>query len=369
MLRIAPQRYQSASGALKQIGEHLESLGERALVIGNKSALDQFEDVIRESLKESMIGISVDVCLGQCCLPEIERLVSEQEKQESDIIVGIGAGNTLDVAKYVAERTGQTLVLIPTVASSCAAFTNFVHLHSEDGEFIKEERIENCPDLVVVDYKIVGRANSRYLVAGMGSALASWYEFNMSREELELNQPRQIAYELAGHINDVLLGKGDQAVQDVKKGEMTSAVESVVEINILEAGLVRTLGGTTFRAMISHHLAHELLPFSGEEILFGEVVSFGVLVQEMMSGAQLASFRELLEFYRDVDLPLTLDSLELPENQRETILEDATEAIVDQLEKHPTSFEINQEELLDAISEADKFGQTVVQSGVDAVIE
>lgn len=347
----------------------METLGERALVIGNKTALERFEDVIRTSLKESMIGVSVDVCLGRCCLPEIERLVDEVDDQNADIVIGIGAGNTLDVSKYVAQRTGCPLVTVPTVASSCAAFTNIVYLYNEDGEFIKEERLDVCPELVVVDYKIVGRAESRYLIAGMATGLSSWYEFNLSKSELEGNQPRQIAYKLSRHLHEQILEHGADAVEDVRKGNMTSSIESVIEMNILQTGLVRTLGGRAFQALVSHNLAHYLYPYSGDEILFGDVVAYGVLVQQDLNQTSPDSYSELLEFYREINLPLTLDSLGLPDNQRETILNDASEEVCNRLTESPLSIEIDQETLMDALWDVDEMGKTVIQSGVEKLIE
>lgn len=369
MLQIAPHRYQSASGSLQQIGETLGSLGERALVIGNKTALDRFEDVIRKSLKDSMIGVSVDVCLGRCCLPEIERLVDEVEEESADIIIGVGAGNTLDVSKYVAQRSGTALVTVPTVASSCAAFTNIVYLSNEDGEFIKEERLEVCPDLVIVDYKIVGRAESPYLIAGMGTALASWYEVNLSRGELTENQPWQIAYQLADHMCEKLLDRGEQAIEDVRKGEITSSVEAVIEMNIMQTGLIRTLGGIAFQALLSHHLAHSLYVYTGEDVLFGDVVAYGVLVQEDLRGASANSYSELVEFFKSVDLPLTLDSLSLPENQREKILTDASESVLNRLKQYPVDLKATPEQLVESMWNIDEIGKSVIQSGVQKITD
>jgi len=365
MLKIAPHRYQSAAGALQQLGTHLESLGERAFIIGNKTALDRYEDVIRSSLKDSMIGVAVDVCLGECCLPEIERLVDKAGKEDADMIVGVGAGKTLDVSKLVAERSDNPIITIPTVASSTAAFTNFVYLYEEDGEFIKEDRLDVCPDLVIVDYKIIGRAERTYMTAGMATALSSWYEFSLSREELESHHTRQVAYTLSGHVREVLLNKGEEALEDVRRGELTSVIEAMIEGIILESGLIQTLGGTKLRAMLSHHIAHQLMPYTSEDRLFGHVVAFGVLSQEMYKQSQPESFVELLEFYRDVNLPLTMDSLGLPENQRDSIVEDAVNRVQNQLSDHPVTFDIDSELLADSIWQADALGQKVIQSGTE----
>jgi len=367
VLRIAPHRYQSARGALQELGEHLEPLGERALVIANKTALERFEDLVRSSLKDSMMGVSFEVCLGECCLPEVERLGEVADKEDADMIVGIGAGKTLDVAKYTAQKTGRRTVTIPSVASSYAAFSNQVYLFNEDGKFIEVKELEVCPDLLIMDYKVVGLAAPRYLRAGMGTALATSYQFTLSQEELEGHHPSRLAFELAAHLREQLFERGGKALQDVRREEVTGRVETILETNLLQAGLVSSLGGVSFRSMVAHHLAHEIQPYVQRDLLFGELVAFGLLVEHMLYGARPDSLVDLLEFFREVDLPLTLDELDLPGNQRGSILEDAAETITEKLSGWSFPFEFHPGALLEAVSQTDETGQKVRQSGVDSL--
>jgi glycerol dehydrogenase len=365
VLQIAPHRYHSASGALQSLGESLEPLGERAFIIANKTALERFEDVVRGSLKESMIGVNFEICLGQCCLPEVERLSDEADKDDADIIVGVGGGKTLDVAKYTAQKLDCKLVTIPSVASSHAAFSNLVYLYSEDGDFLEVKELETAPDLTVVDYKIVGLAPSRHIRAGLGIALATSSEFNVSREELENHQPTKIAYNLASHLRQSLYETGERALEDVKKGEVTGQVESLIEMIILESGLISSLGGMNFRSMIAHNLARQLYPYSGDDVLYGEVAAYGLLVQQLFQGEQPGELTELLGFYQETELPLTLDSLGLPENQHSSILDDALDSVIQHLDDWDLAFEVSRERLMDAIEEADSLGKRVIQSGVE----
>lgn len=367
MLRIAPHRYQSARGALGDLGEHLTSLGERALVVANKTAFERFEDVVRNSLKDSMLGVSFEVCLGECCLPEIERLAEVVKKEDADMLVGIGAGKTLDVAKYTAQKTGCRTVTIPSVASSYAAFTNQVYLFNEEGNFIEVEELEVCPDLLVLDYKVVGVASPRHIRAGMGAALATSYQFTLSQEELEQHHPSRLAFELATHLRKQLFERGEKALQDVRREEVTGRVETILETNILQAGLVSSLGGMSFRSMVAQHLAHELKPFAETQLLFGELVAFGLLVEHMLYGARPESLRDLFEFFREVGLPLSLEDLKLPENQRDKILSDAAENITEKLGGWSFPFEFHPESLLEAVDRTDGIGQQVIQSGVDSL--
>ena len=364
MLNIGPQRYISAKGALQELGEHLEPLGERALVIGGKTPLERFEDVVRSSLKEAMIGVSVEVCLGECCLPEIERLIDKVESEKADIVIGMGGVKTVDTAKYVGELAETTVVTVPTVASTCAGYTDVVYVFNEDGEFIKQEQLASCPDLLLLDYKITGLAPSRFLAAGMANSFAIACGVGLSREDLKSSQTRKIAYELSRSLESDLKQRGAAAIADVKKGEITGVIESAIEINVLEAGLISCLGGRAFNMSLAHHLAHQLHRFCGPEVISGELVGFGTLVMEHLKGEDGEQLEELYEFYREINIPLTLEELQLPANQKENILEEAAEVIVKQLDDWMFSFEITEKKLVKTILKTDARGQEVLQGGI-----
>ncbi len=369
MLQIAPHRYQSNQGALEDIGEQLESLGERALIIANKTVIERFEDVVQESLKDSMIGFSFDVCLGECCLPEIERLVSIAEKQEVDMIIGMGGGKTLDVAKYVAQLNSSRLATVPTVAGSCAAFTNIVHLYSEDGKFIKEEELDLCPDLLLLDYKIAGLAPSRHLAAGMSLSYSTAVSAGLSFEGVSVTHPQQIAFELTDHVRGTLLTQGKDALGDVKKGELTAGIETVAEIIVMETGLINCLGGGLFRRTPGRLFSHLIHSYTDEEILFGELVAFGTLVEKNMKNSPVSELKQMYGFYRDIEVPLTLNQLGLPENQRKKILETAIEEIIGKKEKWSFTVDFDADDLMRAIKKTDQDGKTVNESGLKGLEE
>lgn len=365
MISIGPQRYVSAHGALQNLGDRLEPFGERALVVGNKTALERYEATIRSSLKEAMIGSSIEVSLGESCLPEIERIAEEGRKQESDMVVGLGAGKTLDVVKYAAQMLSQHCVTVPTVASSTASYTNQVYLYSEDGEFLKRESLDTCPDLMLMDYAICGLADPRHLIAGMGTALAQTFPRKLTRSELEVSQPRNIAFDLSRSLRDGLFERGADALEAVERGEVTRDLEAVLDMNVLHAGLIAMLGGRHFRAELAQFLALHLQKYTAGEVLFGEVAAFGLLVQELLRSGDESSLEPLADFYLEIGLPVTYDDLGLPSNQRDTILTDAVEKSLD------LYYDVQQddrsrrsvEEVVELLNRVDRKGMLHRQSG------
>ncbi|GEM_PF-6240777 len=354
MLRIAPQRYLAEPKLLEAMGEHLEGLGERVLIIAGKTALERHEEVIREALKESMLGVSIEVCLGECCQTEVDRQIEKLKAERADIVMGLGGGTPMDVAKFVGERTGCAVVTVPTVTSSPAAFTNQVHLYTEDGDFVEQLSLDVCPNLLLLDHKAVGLASSRHLAAGIAGAY-SVTKFVRSEDE---PYGRQLARELSKSLRNFLYDEARGAVGDVKKGEVTEKLSSTVEAVILQSGLIITLAGEPTPGQISHYMAQKLLPYAEEPLLYGEGASFFTLVQERLFGTE--EIEKTVKFFRDLQLPISLDGLGLPEHQRETIVKEAAKEIVDRFSESEVDLEVG--EIIEAVQECNALGEELLEA-------
>jgi glycerol dehydrogenase len=107
-----------------------------------------------------------------------------------------------------------------------------------------------------------------------------------------------------------VLSHGRQARKDVAAGQVSDAVEAVVEANTLLSGLGFESGGLA--AAHSLYAGLSLLP-AGSTYLHGEKVAFGVVVQTVLEDWPAAERQELLDFYRDVGLPSRLREIGLGE--------------------------------------------------------
>ena len=64
----------------------------------------------------------------------------------------------------------------PTVASSDAPCSALSVIYTEGGVFHEYRFYRKNPDLVLVDTQVIAQGPPRLLVAGMGDALATWFE-------------------------------------------------------------------------------------------------------------------------------------------------------------------------------------------------
>jgi len=248
-----------------------------------------------------------------CSQSELQALRQTVTGHEADLIIGVGGGKALDAAKLIAHQCRLPVVTIPTSAATCAAWTALSNVYSDTGAFLYDVSLAACPNLLILDYDLVQTAPLRTLVAGIGDALAKWYEASVS-SGTSLQTLTIAAVQQARVLRDILLQKSAAALAEPGG----AAWREVVDATVLLAGVIGGLGGAQCRTVAAHAVHNGLthLAASGGS-LHGEKVAYGILVQlrleEMLQGNNLAATarQQLLKFYAEMGLPTTLADLHL----------------------------------------------------------
>lgn len=190
----------------------------------------------------------------------------------------------------------------------CSAISVLYH---EDGSFDRYLMLEKNPDLVVVDTNVVAAAPLRMTVAGMGDALATYFEARSCAAAHGANEhggtPGHLALVAARACYDTLMECGVAAKRDLKKGRTSPAVERLIECNILLSGVGFESGGLA----LAHAVANGLTILPECKAMHGEAVAFGLVVQLRLERAP--ELDQVLEFCQRVGLPTTLAELGLGE--------------------------------------------------------
>ena len=174
---IAPGRYVQGRGVLRSVGRYLTLLDARRAVL-LMSARGHRGDgaVLQASLREAGIEPVPRVFGGECSLEEIDAHVAALSGERVDCVIAAGGGKCIDAGKAIAFRLGTATAVVPTLASNDAPCSALSVLYSPEGVSTGAEFYPDSPALVVVDTDVVAAAPERYLVAGMGDAMATWYE-------------------------------------------------------------------------------------------------------------------------------------------------------------------------------------------------
>lgn len=310
-MALAPAQVLRGAGSLGQAQAAIARLGQRPLVIGGtttQAIAQRFLAPALEQLTPQYISYSPD-----CSEASLARLGAAVEQHRADVILGIGGGKALDTAKLIACQTGLPVVTVPSSAATCAAWTALSNVYSDAGAFCYDVALSQCPALLILDYDLVATAPQRSLVAGIGDALAKWYEASVSSGAS--NQTLIIAaVQQARVLRDILFQKSIKALEQ-PGGE---AWREVVDASVLLAGVIGGLGGAQCRTVAAHAVHNGLTHLLDcHDSLHGEKVAFGILVQlrleEICQGSQLAAMarQQLLQFYGEIGLPRTLADINL----------------------------------------------------------
>jgi glycerol dehydrogenase len=305
---VGPAQYIRNQGLLEEAGKYIKRFGKTAALIGGHISREIIEASLRQSLTEHGILLKQSLWYGgESSQTNIDKLVDELTDENIDILIATGGGKAIDTVKAAAYRLNKPLVVIPTIAATCAAATPIAILYSDEGEFIGIERKSKAPDLVLVDSNIIMNAPVRFLIAGIGDTLAKWFETRSSVKKAAPTALNQTAIAIAGQVYKTLLQIGKEAVTAVKTERVTKELEDVIDTIILVSGSVSGYGGDDCRTAGAHAIYSGLTIFPEvHETYHGEIVAFGILAQLCMENSSEDELKALISYYQEIGLPFTL---------------------------------------------------------------
>ena len=312
MVYGGPGRYVQGPGELSRQGGYLARLGHSAYVLFDRGTADRLHDQILNGFQDNDLQEPfLKIYNGPCSEAAVIEMAKEAQAEYCDMVVGIGGGKMLDIAKAVAHFAELPLCVCPTAASMDGPCSAISVLYHEDGSFDYYLALAKNPDLVVVDTDVIAAAPLRMTVAGMGDALATYFEARSCVAARGTNEhggtPGHLALVAARACYDTLMECGVAAKRDFKKGRMSPAVERLIECNILLSGVGFESGGLA----LAHAIANGLTILPECKAMHGEAVAFGLVVQLRLEHAP--EYDQVLEFCQRVGLPTTLEELGLGE--------------------------------------------------------
>jgi glycerol dehydrogenase len=356
----SPSRYTQGKGATASLGREMAALGLRgpALILAGRSAIRLLAATWERTFREAGLAHAVQPFGGECSLAEIERVKTAARQHEARTMIGAGGGKVLDTARAVAADLGLPVVNCPTVASSDAPCSALSVIYTDDGVFREYRFYRKNPDLVLVDTQVIAHGPPRLLVAGMGDALATWFEARTCVaghvKNMRGGASTQSALALAELCYRTLLQDGAEALRAVQTQVVTPALERLVEANTLLSGL-----GFESSGLAAAHAVHNGLTAAPATHAYfhGEKVAYGLLVQLVLEGQPRGVLEQVLAFATEVGLPVTLAEVGLTDLPAELLQRVAARATAEGETIHNEPFEVRPDMVGDAIRAADALGR------------
>lgn len=353
-----PLKYVQGKGALLKFKDEMGYMGKRWLFVCSKSGYKACHDQLEESFGDAGDYRRYEIFGGISSKGEIAKMKAIVEEDSIDAVVAVGGGSAVDTAKATAYYTGKHVVIIPTVAATDAPCTGLSVIYNDDGSFDKYLFYPTNPDAVMVDSQVIANAPMRFLVAGMGDALGTYFEGRASiRTEspsLEGTGITRAGMALAKLCYQTLRDYGTHALAACEKHVVTPALDAIIEANVYLSGI----GADNVNCAAAHSFYNGLTSLGGHTVPHGNCVAFGTLVQLTLEGATEEEFLDVQEFCLEVGLPVTLKELGITtDDEIRTI---AKNACVPGETIHNLAGDVTPDELYAAIVATDAIGRTVL---------
>ena len=359
---IAPARYVQGPGLLDQLGVFLELVpSTRPAVYISAGGMRRHGEQLLSGLRAMHIEAAVEIFEGECSYTEIERAAASLGAKETpfDSLIAVGGGKCLDAGKCVAVRLNIPVVIVPTIASTDAPCSALSVIYTDEGIAHGGESFPDSPAFVVVDSQLIAAAPVRYLVAGMGDALATRYEArtcyrNPAGRAVIGGRPTIAAQAIAELCAQTVFDDGAAAAEANYRAETNPALERVIEANTLLSGIGFESGGVTAAHAVA--MGFTRLPVARESYLHGEMVAMGLLTQLTLEQS-LDECEQVARFCAEIGLPTHLAQLSIDAAADGHALQEAMahSAATPLMDNEP--FDVTPENTWTALLQADEIGR------------
>lgn len=326
IVRGAPQEYECKTGAWQELEGHLARRNiRRVLILHGKSSWEaarSFFPPLHDCYSH------YEYYGGECTDRQTQELAAIVAEKKLEGIVAVGGGKVADLGKSIANHCRIPVLILPTLAATCAAYTPLSVMYNPDGSMDRYDVYAVSNSLVLIDPEILLHSPIPLMIAGIGDTLAKWYEADAMIAQLPTPSIEiKVAHYAARQCRDVLLQDSEAALQAMEQQQINQAFLNVIETNILLGGMVGGFGDDYGRTAGAHsiHDALTILPDS-HDLLHGNKVAYGVFVQLVIEN-KWSEIHELMPFYQQLGLPASLKDmgLQLSKEDYQQVAERAAE--------------------------------------------
>lgn len=371
---ISPTKYVQGENEIENLGYFVRTFGDSALLIAHKDDVQRVQDKLNKTAEKFDITFVESSFCGECSRQEVKRLQELAKEKKCMCTIGLGGGKAIDTAKCVAE--GESLIIVPTIAATDAPTSHSAVLYTPEGAFDDYAYFKQNPSVVLVDTTVIAKAPTRFLVAGMGDALSTYFEARAnvaSFTRVNAGLPcgyregvcgeargTQTAFALATLCYQNLIKDGVKAKIACDANEVTPALENIIETNILLSGIGFESGG-----LAAAHAIHDGLTIleGTHKYYHGEKVAFGTLAQLVLENAVSEELEEVMGFCTSLGLPICLEDIGVKEITEDELYQVAEKSCIPEESIHAMPFPVTVQSVVAAIKAADALGKRYKETG------
>lgn len=178
-----PQWFWGA-GALESASDFLKGLPGPFFLVGEAKLLRPWRKRLSQAWIEEGLEFHVESFPeGSECHEAAATAIARAAKAKgAGCLVGLGGGKCLDSVKWAGEMAALGVLTLPTSSATCAAATQIVVEHGENGEVLGLRSLRRAPLACIADFEILSSEPERLRHAGMADTLAKYMEWAVLEE-------------------------------------------------------------------------------------------------------------------------------------------------------------------------------------------
>ncbi len=233
----------------------------------------------------------------------LKQIQKDVKKDNSDLIVGIGGGRSVDTAKLISYNLGKPFVSLPTAASHDGMASPFVSVKSDKPHSI----VASAPMGVFVDIDIIKKAPSKLLASGCGDLIANI----IAVKDWQLGHKKKKEY-YGRYAADLAMMSAKIVMENSSSFAKKGLDARVIVEGLISAGVASCIAGSSRPCSGAEHLfSHALDKISPGVGLHGEKCGIGSI---MMAKLQGQDWKQIVKTLKNVGAPTTAKQIGLEDD-------------------------------------------------------
>ena len=271
------------------VGETLTRLGFNgpALVVTGRTVISIAGGTVIDSLKRAGFKSST-ITVDSATTEEVSRVENEIGQIKPDIVVGLGGGKDIDVAKLSSMKSGTRFLSVPTAASHDGIVSPLVSMKGLDRPY---SYVAHSPIAIVADTSIIAKSPYRLIASGCGDVVAKytavrdWKLAHRIKNEYYGDYAAELAL-----MSARLVMKNANDIRRMSDSGVRTLVEALIS-----CGVAMSIAGTSRPCSGAEHLfSHALTMIAPKPALHGEQCGVGTIMCAYLHGANWQLIKDVL---------------------------------------------------------------------------
>lgn len=285
-----PREVIVGKGVIKRLPEVLRRLGfmESALIIAGSKTYDIIGRTVNGLLEEE--GVRVDKFLVESAtVKDVQAVEDITGILKPQLVLGIGGGTKIDVAKLSASRKNVPFISIPTIASHDGIASP---LSSVKGSEKPYSAMAQAPIAIIADTDVIMQAPWRYVISGCGDVIAKlisvkdWKLAHKERNEYYGEYAASLAL-----MSVKLVMENAELVKSREEEGLRVLLEALIS-----CGVAMSIAGSSRPCSGSEHLfSHALDMIKHNKAMHGEQCGVGTIMMAYLHKEDWKQMKETLE--------------------------------------------------------------------------